>query len=126
MRILCSFKTAPVIVRMTVMMIVYYPQSLRDVEDLLHERGMDAAAETVQVWWSRVGTISRLRKGGTGFSRCEPFSLNGAGNAQPEECQGRALTETILVCLKASRRQSDADQSQFGNPHPILQREKCF
>jgi len=40
-RILRYFKTSPEIIRLAVMMYVRYPLSLRNVEDLLHERGID-------------------------------------------------------------------------------------
>jgi len=33
------------------------PLSLRNVEDLLHERGIGIAHETVRFWWNRFGTI---------------------------------------------------------------------
>jgi putative transposase len=39
------------------MMYVRYPLSLRNVEDLLHERGVDITHETVRFWWNRFGTI---------------------------------------------------------------------
>ncbi len=35
------FKTSPEIIRLAVMMYVRFPLSLRNVEDLLHERGID-------------------------------------------------------------------------------------
>lgn len=38
-------------------MYVRYPLSLRNVEDLLHERGIDVTHETVRFWWNRFGTI---------------------------------------------------------------------
>jgi putative transposase len=40
-RIFRYFKTSPEIIRLAVMMYVRYPPSLRNVEDLLHERGID-------------------------------------------------------------------------------------
>jgi hypothetical protein len=40
-RIFRYFKTSREIIRMAVMMYVRYPLSLRNVEDLLHERGID-------------------------------------------------------------------------------------
>jgi hypothetical protein len=52
-----SFKTTPEIIRLTVMMSVRYLLSLRTVEDLLHERGIDITHETVRLWWNRFGTI---------------------------------------------------------------------
>ena len=49
------FKTSPEIIRLAVMMYVRFPLSLRNVEDLLHERGIDISHETVRVWWNRFG-----------------------------------------------------------------------
>ena len=45
------FRTSPEIIRLAVMMYVRYPLSLRNVEDLLHERGIDICHETVRFWW---------------------------------------------------------------------------
>jgi putative transposase len=56
-RIFRSFKTSPEFIRLAVMMYVRYPLSLRNIEDLLHERGIDVAHETVRFWWNRFGTI---------------------------------------------------------------------
>jgi putative transposase len=56
-RIFRSFKTSPEIIRLAVVMDVRYLLSLRTVEDLLHERGIDTTQETVRFWWSRFGTI---------------------------------------------------------------------
>jgi putative transposase len=47
------FKTRPEIIRLAVMMYVRFPLSLRNVEDLLHERGIDISHETVRFWWNR-------------------------------------------------------------------------
>jgi putative transposase len=57
LRIFRDFKTSPEIIRLAVMMDVRYPLSLRTVEDLLHERGIDITHETVRFWWNRFGTI---------------------------------------------------------------------
>ena len=51
------FRTSPEIIRLAVMMYVRYPLSLRNVEDLLHERVIDITHETVRFWWNRFGTI---------------------------------------------------------------------
>jgi len=51
------FKTSPEIIRLAVMMYVRFPLSLRNVEDLLHERGIDISHETVRYWWNRFGPI---------------------------------------------------------------------
>jgi putative transposase len=51
------FKTSPEIIRLAVMMYVRFPLSLRNVEDLLDERGIDISHETVRYWWNRFGPI---------------------------------------------------------------------
>jgi putative transposase len=40
-----------------VMMYVRFPLSLRNVEDLLFERGIDISHETVRYWWNRFGPM---------------------------------------------------------------------
>jgi putative transposase len=49
------FKTSAEVIRLAVMMYVRFPLSLRNVEDLLHERGTDVSHETVRFWWNRFG-----------------------------------------------------------------------
>jgi putative transposase len=58
------FNSSPEIIRLTVMMYVRYPLSLRQVEDLLHERGIDICHETVRFWWNRFGPMfaAKIRK----------------------------------------------------------------
>lgn len=51
------FKTSPEIIRLAVMMYIRFPLSLRNVEDLLHERGIDICHETVRFWWNRFGPM---------------------------------------------------------------------
>tara|TARA_R110000772_G_C13150153_1_gene424919 strand:+ start:58 stop:756 length:699 start_codon:yes stop_codon:yes gene_type:complete len=51
------FKTSPEIIRLAVMMYVRYPLSLRQVEDILHERGIEVSYETVRAWWNRFGPL---------------------------------------------------------------------
>jgi hypothetical protein len=43
--------------RLSAMMYVRYPLSLRNVKDLLHERGVDITHEAVWFWCNRLGTI---------------------------------------------------------------------
>ena len=51
------FKSSPEIIRLTVMMYIRYPLSLRQVEDILLERGIDISHETVRYWWNRFGPM---------------------------------------------------------------------
>ena len=51
------FQTSPEIIRLAVMLHVRFPLSLRSVEDLLHERGIDISHETVRYWWNRFGPM---------------------------------------------------------------------
>ena len=39
------------------MLYVRFPLSLRNVEDLLHERGVDVSHETIRFWWNRFGPM---------------------------------------------------------------------
>jgi putative transposase len=58
------FKYSPDIIRLAVMLYVRFPLSLRQVEDLLHERGIDISHETIRYWWNRFGPLfaSSVRK----------------------------------------------------------------
>ena len=42
------FKTSPEIIRLAVMLYIRFPLSLRNVEDLLQERGIEISHETVR------------------------------------------------------------------------------
>jgi len=52
-----GFHSSPEIIRLAVMLYVRFPLSLRNVEDLLHERGIDISHETVRFWWNRFGQM---------------------------------------------------------------------
>ena len=58
------FNSSPEVIRLAVMLCVRFPLSLRQVEDLLHERGIDVSYETVRYWWNRFGPLfsSEIRK----------------------------------------------------------------
>jgi putative transposase len=51
------FNSSPEIIRLTVMLYIRYPLSLRQVEDILFERGIDICHETVRFWWNRFGPM---------------------------------------------------------------------
>ena len=52
-----GFHSSPEIIRLAVMMYIRFPLSLRNVEDLLHERGIEISHETVRFWWNRFGPM---------------------------------------------------------------------
>lgn len=51
------FHSSPEVIRLVVMLYVRFPLSLRNVEDLLFERGIDLCHETVRLWWNRFGPM---------------------------------------------------------------------
>ena len=63
------FKTSPEIIQLAVMLYLRFALSLRDVEDLLYERGVDVSYEAVLYWWHRFGSqfarqIKKKRRAG--------------------------------------------------------------
>ena len=76
-RIFRFFKTSPEIIRLAVMMCVRYPLSLRNVEDLLHERGIDIKYENVRFWWNRFGVVFTAEIRRVGSRRCGLFAIGG-------------------------------------------------
>jgi putative transposase len=58
------FNSSAEIIRLTVMMYIRYPLSLRQVEELLFERGIGICHETVRFWWNRFGPMfaAEIRK----------------------------------------------------------------
>ena len=50
------FKICPEITQLAVMLYVRFPLSLRNVEDLLHERSVDVSYESGRYWWHRFGS----------------------------------------------------------------------
>ena len=65
------FNSSPEIIRLTVMLYIRYPLSLRQVEDILFERGIDICHETVRFWWNRFGPMfaAEIRRRRTENSR---------------------------------------------------------
>ena len=51
------FNSSPEVIRLVVMMCIRYPLSLRQVEDILFERGIDISHETIRFWWNRFGPM---------------------------------------------------------------------
>ncbi len=51
------FNSSPEVIRLAVMMYIRYPLSLRQVEDLLYEHGIDICHVTAWFWWNRFGPM---------------------------------------------------------------------
>ena len=58
------FDSSPEVVRQVVMWYIRYPLSLRQVEDMAFERGINICHETVKLWWNRFGPMfaSEIRR----------------------------------------------------------------
>lgn len=67
-------KTSREITRLAVMIYVRFPLPLRNVEDLVHERGIDVGHEAVRLWWHRFGPMvaSKARQKRAGRLRSWP------------------------------------------------------
>ena len=50
------FKISPEIIQLAVMLYVRFPLSLRNLEDLLHERSVDVSYESVRYWCHKFGS----------------------------------------------------------------------
>jgi hypothetical protein len=71
------FNSSPEVIRLIVMMYVRHPLSLRNLEDLLAERGIDISHETVRFWWNRFGHVrgGDRRKAGHAHARHHRMAL---------------------------------------------------
>ena len=74
------------------MMYVRYPLSVRQVEDLLVERGIDVCHETVHFWWNRfgpmfAGEIRRRRVDRRNWSNWRSaLQVSGSLNIRRDDC----------------------------------------
>jgi len=75
------------------MMDIRYPLSLRQVEDILFDRGIDICHETVRYWWNRFGPMfaAALRK-----RRLHHRSFNGAGRIRQDQWRDALSLWTAL------------------------------
>ena len=58
------FNSSTEFIHLAVMTYIRYPLSLRQVEDILFERGIDICHETIRYWWNRFGPLfsAEIRK----------------------------------------------------------------
>src|SRR5450432_3770041 len=94
------FDSSPEVIRLVVMMYVKYPLSLRNVEDLLFERGIDICHETVRSG-ARAGTADRGRPANRGHRR---------------PCRGRQVRRTHAALPPSTDLRSSGDQARSLHP----------
>ena len=68
------FKTSPEIIRLAVMVYVHFPLSLRKIEYLLNERGLEISHETERYWWNRFGPMFAAEFRRSRVSRIRAYS----------------------------------------------------
>ena len=91
------------------MMYVRFPLSLRQVEDLLHERGVDICHETVRAWWNRFGPMfaaeikKAARTSSILFELAVAFGRGIRADQWRTALYQRALNETRFGIAKAAK-----------------------
>ena len=70
------FKTSPEIIQLAVALYVRFPLSQRNVEDLLHERGVDVSYESVRYWWHKFGSQFAHQTKSARQEECSPVIGN--------------------------------------------------
>ena len=116
------FKTSLEIIQLAVMLYVRFPLSLRNVEDLLHERGVGVNHESVRYWWHRFGSkfanqIKKRRAGGMQSSNWKWHYLWRGVDHEGEVLESyvtkkRDKKATLKFMKKAMRR--------YGSPNKIV------
>ena len=69
------FHSSPEVFRLAAMLYVRFPLSLRNVEDLLHERGIDISHEAVRYWWNRFGPMFAAEIRRKRVQKMRPYSI---------------------------------------------------
>jgi putative transposase len=100
---------------------VEFPLSLRNVEDLLHKRGIEISHETVRFWWNRFGPLfaAEIRR-----KRVQLVKINGETHYlwRAVDHEGEVLESNVTkrrdreAALKFLRK----TMKRFGPPHVIV------
>lgn len=88
---------------------VRFPQAMRNVEDLLHERRIDICHETVRQSWMGFGTCSLERSVGSGIPTACRAAVTGPG---------RGLREVQRRCSEGHRRHVETGLRHHLNNRP--------
>ncbi len=129
------FNSSPEVIRLVVMMYIRYPLSLRQVEDILFERGIDICHETVRYWWNRFGPmfateIRKRRIHHLSFSRWrwhldEVFvRINGKTHYLWRAVDHEGEVLEVFVTKRRNRRAAPnflkRTMKRYGRPHSIV------
>ena len=120
------FNSSPEVIRLAVMMYVRYPLSLRNVEDLPAERGIDLSHETVRFWWNRFGRLRcsdercRQRRSPGGRPRAQQSRGELASAVSTTRARHAALSkyEDVAEIQLSSRPDPQPFQSRAPSGHP--------
>jgi putative transposase len=106
------FKSSPEIIRLAVMRYNRFPLSLRRVEDLRHERGIEISHETVRYWWNRFDPMFAAEIRG---KRVEAMRTCRQWQRQVDEAyvkiNGRRITFGALWITRAKCRKASSPRS---------------
>ena len=127
------FNSSPEVIRLAVMLYIRYPLSLRQVEDILFERGIDICHETVRFWWNRFGPlfaagIRKRRVHHGSYSNCAGIlmrCLSGSTVKHTTSCQRRSKIRPL-----GRSKTSPLDVMRYGvlRVVPVVHRRdpRCF
>ena len=102
------------------MLYVRFPLSLRQVEDLLNERGIDVSYETVRYWWNRFGPLfaaeirkRRIRHGSYSLWRWHLDEVFVRINGETHATYG-VLWIMKAKCLRSTPRNAETAKPRLG------------
>jgi transposase-like protein len=93
----------PDIIRQAIWLYYRFTMSLRDVEDLLAERGIDVTYETVRCWANKFGpaiaaNIRRKRGRGDSVWHLDEMVVRISGRIRIRLCRQKALARDSFAC----------------------------
>jgi putative transposase len=102
-------------IRHVVMMYVRFPLSLRNVEDLLFERGIDISHETVRHWWNRFGQKGHILESYITKTRDRDAALTFMKKALKRNGSPEAITTDGLRSYRAAMKElGNTDKQEIG------------
>ena len=104
------------------MLYVRFPLSLRNVEDLLHERGVDVSYESVRYWWHRFGSqfASKIKKRRAGGMQSTNWKWHYLWRAVDHEGEVLESYVTKKRDKKAALKFMKKALRRYGSPNQIL------